>query len=210
MADLDYIFQKWLESGELSPSDRQLLESDSVYRELLTNSEKWQNLAQSYDATKVPEWDRACTWQSKPETLNLWSRLTNLTRYSFAPVALTCSLVLCSLVVLRAEINLNEDGLSVQFNKTEANQSITYEQLQSLLNEQQKQTTTATYALVKEAIEQGRLERKEDISALVTHLNQIRQQDQALLRLQLNQLAEQVETQPESSIANNSSWENTL
>lgn len=204
MANLDIIFQKWLESGELSAEEKSLLEQDSVYAELLANSQQWQTLASEYQETPVPHWQREATWFEKPKPTPISNRLAAW----FAPAALACSVVMCSLVFLRAEINYSDSGFAISFDKSAEAPAVTFEQLQTLLVEQQKNNAKATYALVKEAIDQGRLERKEDIGALVADLNQIRKQDQALIRLQLNELAQQVEQQPQSSIAKNQIWEN--
>ncbi|WP_372767520.1 hypothetical protein [Pseudoalteromonas sp.] len=199
MANLDIIFQKWLESGELSAEEKSLLEQDSVYSELLENSQQWQTLASEYQETPVPYWQREATWFEKPKPTPIGNRLAGW----FASAALACSVLMCSLVLVRAEINYSDSGFAISFDKPAAAPTVTFEQLQTLLAEQQKSNAEATYALVKEAIDQGRLERKEDIGALVADLNQIRKQDQALIRLQLNELAQQVENQPQSSIAKN-------
>ena len=199
MANLDIIFQKWLESGELSAEEKSLLEQDSVYSELLENSQQWQTLASEYQETPVPYWQREVTWFEKPKPTPISNRLA----VWFAPAALACSVLMCSLVLVRAEINYSDSGFAISFDKPAESPAVTFEQLQTLLAEQQKNNAAATYALVKEAIDQGRLERKEDIGALVADLNQIRKQDQALIRLQLNELAQQVENQPQSSIAKN-------
>ena len=199
MADLDSIFQHWLETGEISKQDRLRLEQDDIYAELLANSEQWQQLSQEYQETPVPNWDREATWFAKSKSKS-W--LGNINTW-FAPAALACSILMCSLVLMRAEITVDEKGVSLAFQKAQTEQPVTYEQLQALLASHQQSSADATFALVKEAIDQGRLERKEDIGALVSHLNDIRKQDQALIRLQLNELAEQVENQPQSSIAKN-------
>lgn len=203
MANLESIFDKWLETGELTPQEKQLLEQDSVYAEMLANSERWQSLATQYQETPVPQWNREATWFDKTHSDNVSHRFVTW----FAPAALACSIFMCLLVVFRAEISISESGFAINFGQ-EKTPSITYEQLQTLLAEQQANTAQATYALVKEAVEQGRVERKEDIGALVADLNRVRQQDQALIRLQLNELAQQVEQQPQSSIAKKLSWEN--
>lgn len=199
MANLDNIFQRWLETGELTPENRKLLEKDSVYAELLDNSEKWKTLASDYQETPVPDWDRDATWFAKSPKSSMMTKLNAW----FAPAALACSVIMCSLVVMRTELNIDEQGFSFRFHESNEAPAVTYEQLQILFAEQQKANAEATFALVKEAIEQGRLERKEDIGALVSHLNEVRQQDQALIRLQMHELAEQVESQPRSSIAKN-------
>lgn len=204
MANLDIIFQKWLENGQLSAEEKSLLEQDAVYAELLANSQQWQTLANEYQETPVPNWQREATWFEKPKPASISSRFVTW----FAPVAFACSFVMCSLVFFRAEISYSDEGVAINFHESANAPAVTFEQLRTLLAEQQKSNAEATYALVKEAIDQGRLERKEDIGALVADLNQIRKQDQALIRLQLNELAQQVEHQPQSSIAKNQLWEN--
>ncbi|KPV95983.1 hypothetical protein AN214_01982 [Pseudoalteromonas sp. P1-9] len=205
MANLDSIFEKWLETGELTPSDRQLLEQDAVYAEMLKNSETWQSLSAKYQETPVPQWNREATWFEKTNG----DAKSNRFIAWFAPAALACSVLMCSLVIMRAEVSVSDSGFVINFAEQQKQApTVTYEQLQTLLAEQQTNTAQATYALVKEAIEQGRVERKEDIGALVADLNRVRQQDQALIRLQLNELAQQVEQQPQSSIAKNQLWEN--
>jgi len=59
------------------------------------------------------------------------------------------------------------------------------------------------YQLAKEAIATGRVERQEDIASLITYIKTQRAQDQAYLRMQLNDLAEQVQEQPTAAIAKN-------
>lgn len=205
MANLECIFEKWLETGELTPSDRQLLEQDAVYAEMLKNSETWQSLSAKYQETPVPQWNREATWFEKTNGGAKSNRFITW----FAPAALACSVLMCSLVIMRAEVSVSDSGFAINFAEQQKQApTVTYEQLQTLLAEQQTNTAQATYALVKEAIEQGRVERKEDIGALVADLNRVRQQDQALIRLQLNELAQQVEQQPQSSIAKNQLWEN--
>lgn len=199
MADLNSIFQRWLETGELTDDEKQRLMHDKQYSALLQNGKQWQALSETYQETPVPDWDRGATWYDKTASRSWWE---SINRY-FAPAALACSLVMCSLVLMRAEVTVAEQGISISFQNTHADEAVTFEQLQTLLAAHQQSSTSATFALVKEAIEQSRLERKEDISALVSHLNQIRQQDQALVRLQLHELAEQVDNQPLSSIAKN-------
>lgn len=92
MANLESIFEKWLETGELTPSDRQLLEQDAVYAEMLENSETWQSLSAKYQETPVPQWNREATWFEKMSD----SAKSNRFAAWFAPAALACSVLMCS------------------------------------------------------------------------------------------------------------------
>ncbi|MEI5579537.1 hypothetical protein, partial [Streptomyces brasiliscabiei] len=70
------------------------------------------------------------------------------------------------------------------------------DQLQNIITAQNELQQQHMYQLAKEAIATGRVERQEDLNNLLTYFKTQRAQDQAYLRMQLNDLAEQVQEQP--------------
>ena len=59
------------------------------------------------------------------------------------------------------------------------------------------------WKMAQQAIDTGRIERREDINTLLTYLKEQRNQDQTQIKLQLNDLAEQVENQNLTKVAQN-------
>jgi hypothetical protein len=77
------------------------------------------------------------------------------------------------------------------------------DQLQNIITAQNEVQQQQMYQLAKEAIKTGRVERQEDIASVLAYIKTQRAQDQAYLRMQLNDLAEQVEGGPLPTVANN-------
>ncbi len=201
MSDLDAILQRFIEENVLSKDDEMRLLADPEYAVMYQNSKNWQQQAEQYQQREPMDWDRESTWFEKSSDTTIWTKW-------IAPAAFSMSFAMCSLVIFNANIRYDDSGLAITFNNSEQSSAVTLNDIQNLLAEHQTQANQATFALVKEAVDTGRLERREDISALVKHLNAQRDQDRALIRLQLNELAEQVEEQPQSTLVNNTSLEN--
>lgn len=201
MSDLDAILQRFIEENVISKDDEMRLLAEPEYAVMYQNAKNWQQQAEQYQQSEPMDWDREGTWFEKTSGTTIWTKW-------IASAAFSMSFAMCSLVIFNANIRYDDSGLAITFNNSKQSSAVTLNDIQNLLAEHQTQANQATFALVKEAVDTGRLERREDISALVKHLNAQRDQDRALIRLQLNELAEQVEDQPQSTLVNNTSLEN--
>ncbi|MDP5214276.1 hypothetical protein ORJ66_14570 [Pseudoalteromonas tunicata] len=197
MSKLNLIFEHWLATGELSIADEQALlaEPDMAQRYLTAKSAA--SFLSDYTETPVPQWQKETTWfaKSSPSLSFNW----------FSISAVGCSLVMAVLLMLNVQVSTTSEGVLISFNQHASQQQAKIdselEQIKTLLLETQRQNQKQSWQLAQQAIDTGRLERQEDLNALVKYLNVQRQQDQQLIKLQINDLAEQVEQQGETATA---------
>ena len=119
--------------------------------------------------------------------------------------AVAASVLVCSLIFLVIPQS-DAQGLLAQVTKQThllQSQQKQIDQMQRIITAQNQLQQQQMYQLAKEAIATGRVERQEDIASLITYIKTQRAQDQAYLRMQLNDLAEQVQEQPTAAIAKN-------
>ncbi len=191
------LFEQWLEGKPLSDAQRQQLNADPEYAAMMVQAQHWQMQSREYQQAPVPKWDRESTLEPQP-------RLSK--RNNFAAWAIAASVVVCSLAVLLVPNNTRDSALMAQLAKQTQllqSQQKQIDQLQNIITAQNELQQQQMYQLTKEAITTGRVERQEDITNLITYIKTQRAQDQAYLRMQLNDLAEQVQEQPMTAIARN-------
>jgi len=197
MSDLNKIFDIWLDTGELSKADKKLLLQDPIFSQLYKNANQWQIQDVEYQQTEVPKWNIEQTWfeksSSKDSRFN-WNWLNG--------AMLAMSFALCTLVVTQAQLDISSKGVSVTFNQAEK-QKIQFNELKQMLSQIQQDNSQQAWKMAQQAIDTGRIERREDINTLITYLKEQRNQDQSLIKLQLNDLAEQVENQDLTKVAQN-------
>ncbi len=199
MADLNKIFELWLDTGVISKQDEKHLLLDPELCELYQNAKNWQKQSTYYKESAVPDWNRESTWFGKN---------TEHTKFSgfnwFNGAVLSLSILLCVLVVNDTHLSVNEHGFEISFNgQNKVSQQQQIAELKQMFVDIQKQNNKHTWQMVQQAIDTGRLERSEDMTQLVKHFNEQRNQDQVLIKLQLNDLAEQVENQSSAIVAQN-------
>jgi len=197
MSDLNKIFDTWLDTGELSQSNEKLLQQDPVFSQMYKNARQWHSQEMDYQETQVPKWHKELTWFEKPSSKRVglnWNWLNS--------AMLAMSFVLCTLVVTQAQLDISNEGISVSFNQ-EDKQALQFNELKKILSQTQKDNSQQAWKMAQQAIDTGRIERREDINTLITYLKEQRNQDQILIKLQLNDLAEQVENQELTAVAKN-------
>ena len=197
MSDLNKIFDIWLDTGKLSELDKKLLIQDPVFSQLYKNAIQWQTQGGEYQQTQVPKWNKEQTWFTKPSNEKVgfkWNWLNGFT--------LAMSFLLCILVGTQAQLDVSSQGISVTFNQAET-QKIRFNELKNILNQIQQDNLQQAWKMAQQAIDTGRIERREDINTLLTYLKEQRNQDQTQIKLQLNDLAEQVENQDLTKVAQN-------
>ncbi|MBE0363128.1 hypothetical protein PULV_a0762 [Pseudoalteromonas ulvae UL12] len=195
---LESIFEAWLITGELSEQESKALQADPVFAERFKVAQSMQSLSSRYQNDPVPRWDKQATWFDKnnKESVNWFNR-----------GVVVCSMILVTFVVLNTQIYSSSQGIEVSFNpintaERDQSQSEQIALLKEMLLEAQKSNQQQSWQLAQQAIDTTRKERREDLSALVEYLNEQRVQDQQLIKLQLNDVAEQVEFQESHKMAN--------
>ena len=196
MASLESLFEQWLDGKVLSDKQLQQLENDPEYAALMSQAQVWQQHSRDYKAVPVPIWDRQSTI----------SQFSAVRVFSVAGAwAVAASVLVCSLIFLVLPQS-DAQGLLTQVTKQThllQSQQKQIDQMQRIITAQNQLQQQQMYQLAKEAIATGRVERQEDIASLITYIKTQRAQDQAYLRMQLNDLAEQVQEQPTAAIAKN-------
>ncbi len=196
MANLESLFEQWLEGNVLNAAQLQQLENDPEYSALMSQAQVWQQHSNEYKTVPVPQWDRQSTMP----------QFASVSVFSMAGVwAVVASVMICSLIFLvmpkqQAPELLNQVAKQTQLLESQQKQ---IDQLQNIITAQNELQQQHMYQLAKEAIATGRVERQEDLNNLLTYFKTQRAQDQAYLRMQLNDLAEQVQEQPLAAIAKN-------
>ncbi|BDF95612.1 MULTISPECIES: hypothetical protein [Pseudoalteromonas] len=196
MANLESLFEQWLEGNVLSDAQLQQLENDPEYRALMSQALVWQQHSREYKAAPVPHWDRQSTMP----------QLASAGVFGMAGAwAVAASVMICALVFLVMPKQQVPDLLEQVAKQTQLleSQQKQIDQLQKIITAQNELQQQHMYQLAKEAIATGRVERQEDINNLISYIKTQRAQDQAYLRMQLNDLAEQVQEQPMAAIAKN-------
>ncbi|MDP4490284.1 hypothetical protein QDG88_20435 [Pseudoalteromonas piscicida] len=184
MAKLAHLFEQWLDGKVLSEAELAELQADSEYREMMSAATTWQQRAASFEEQAPP------------------SQLTLLHQTRAWPVAAVAAWLVVGLGVSGLWLqNLGlHQQLSVQQTQLAQQQSAMQAMLAKL--DETKSLDQATLAkLATQVVEQNRKERSLAMNNLVDLIQAQRAQDQALLRLQLNELAEQVEQTPTQNLA---------
>jgi hypothetical protein len=196
MANLDALFEQWLEGKPLTEVELGQLNANAQYNAMRVQAQRWQAQSNGYKQQPVPDWDRSSALGAKVKRRN---------QGNAAIWTVAASIMVCSLVYLvpnkKAEEELSAQ-LTLQTKLLESQQK-QIDQLQNIITAQNELQQQHMYQLTKEAIATGRVERQEDINSLINYLKTQRAQDHAYLRMQLNDIAEQVHAQPMAAIAKN-------
>ncbi|MBE0349579.1 MULTISPECIES: hypothetical protein [Pseudoalteromonas] len=196
MANLESLFTAWLEGESLTEEQIRLLESNPDYALMMENATKWQQHSLNYQQLPVPDWDRgSCMPQAHKQAVYFGSGLW----------AMAASIALCAWLLITSPEQTDSQLLEQVAKQTRLleSQQKQIDQLQNMLTAQNDIQQQHMYQLAKEAIKTGRVERQEDIASVLAYIKTQRAQDQAYLRMQLNDLAEQVDGRPMPTVANN-------
>ncbi|KTF15259.1 hypothetical protein [Pseudoalteromonas sp. H105] len=196
MANLDALFEQWLEGKPLTDEALKQLKTSAQYSAMLAQAQRWQVQSTDYKQQPVPDWDRTST---------LGANAKHRSQGNTATWAVAASIIVCTLVYLvpnkKAETELSAQ--LIKQTKLLESQQKQIDQLQIIITAQNELQQQHMYQLTKEAIATGRVERQEDINSLINYIKTQRAQDHAYLRMQLNDIAEQVQVQPMAAIAKN-------
>ena len=151
--------------------------------------------SKEYETVPVPNWDRESSMPKVQKSYVFGSGMW----------AMAASIALCAWLFMSNPQQGNQQLLEQVANQTNLleSQQKQIDQLQNILTAQNEVQQQQMYQLAKEAIKTGRVERQEDIASVLAYIKTQRAQDQAYLRMQLNDLAEQVDGRSLPTVANN-------
>lgn len=185
------LLEKWLDGERLTEAQQAQVLADPETKPLFESAQSWQSMASSYEDQEVP----SDTPIAITEFKQAGRFKGNWMQWGMA----ACVGFLCVLSLqLWQQNQVLEQGLVAQQTQI-VNQQDT---MQKIL--QQMQTSQNLQAdLTNQVLLTNRAERQVALDDLLAFLQTQRAQDQAILRLQLNELAEQVEHAPLQIVAHN-------
>ena len=185
------LLEKWLDGEQLTEAQHARVLADPETKLLFENAQAWQNMAHSYEEQSVP----SDTPIAIPEIKQVSRFQGNWMQWGMA----ACVGFLSVLSVQLWQQNKTlEQGLVVQQTQIEKQQDTMQQILQQMQKGQNLQADLTNQVLLT-----NRAERQVALDDLLAFLQTQRAQDQAILRLQLNELAEQVEQAPTEVLAQN-------
>ncbi|WP_462164716.1 hypothetical protein [Pseudoalteromonas xiamenensis] len=190
MASAEILFAKWLDGIALSDDELKQLRLDADFGPMLAEAQVWQSRAQNTLDEEVPTWDRESTYVGIKRTISQW--------YAIAASVAVIALASCVFMWSQNQ-QLTEQMASQQQLVQQQQQQITT--LLGRIDNQQSSQNSKLLDAVEHVLATSRDERREDMNALLQLWKTQRAQDQALLRLQLNDIAEQVEHLPQTNVA---------
>ena len=185
MANLDTLFEKWLDDQALSETEMAALQGNSDYREMMAAAEQWRARARQYQEQTVP----------RHAAVNLPAAAK--TSYTMVAGWLVVALGVTGLW-------LQNQGLQQQIQQQQLQASKQQRSIQLMLEQLQQSRSLERDALAQLAtkvVEQNRKERNLAIANVVDLIQAQRAQDQALLQLQLDEITQQVEQTPSPRLA---------
>lgn len=190
MASAEILFAKWLDGIALSDDELKQLRLDADFGPMLAEAQVWQSRAQNTLDEEVPTWDRESTYVGTKRTASQW--------YAIAASVAVIALASCVFMWSQNQ-QLTEQMASQQQLVQQQQQQITT--LLGRIDNQQSSQNSKLLDAVEHVLATSRDERREDMNALLQLWKTQRAQDQAFLRLQLNDIAEQVEHLPQTNVA---------
>ncbi|WP_440055025.1 hypothetical protein ACSLBF_02380 [Pseudoalteromonas sp. T1lg65] len=183
MAKLDQLFEAWLDGKTLSEQELELLQQDNEYRQLMAEARGWQEKANQYQDVPTPRWLK----HVNPLTAS-WLQVASYLLVGLGIVGLWLQ-----------NVDLNKQ--LQQQNQLIATQQQVMKDVVAELKQRSVTDKQALSSIATQVVAQTRKERGLEINNLVDFMQAQRAQDQALLRLQLNELEAQVDNTPVERLA---------
>lgn len=204
--DKSELFAAWLEQN-LSDQQRREFEhlcvEDAEFAAQVAAATQITMRVQSYDSEPPPDWDRESTFTLRRSAK--WWQWQPLPAISMA-----CSIVAIVMVISGFQLSVSDAGVIVSFQSGVEEKQIEQKLDQRLIEfQQQQQQTLANYAqslqqqqldastqLTNYLLASSRQERREDFGELIKFINEQRQDDQIFYARQLNQLQQELYSEP--------------
>lgn len=189
------LLERWLDGAQLCAEQLQAIQANPETKRLFDNAQTWQTMANSYQSEQVPAYEPA-------NILELSAVHRSRSTWMQWGMAACVGFLSVLSVQLWQQNQTLEQGLVMQQNQIAKQQDT----MQQILTQMQKSQTLQA-DLTNQVLLTNRAERQLALDDLLAFLQTQRAQDQAILRLQLNELAEQVEHAPVQTIAHNGGQE---
>ncbi|WP_158681388.1 hypothetical protein [Pseudoalteromonas sp. T1lg88] len=192
--NLEALFDRALDGEQLSADEMAALSGDPVFGPMLKQAEYWQGAAEQFAAQNVPQ-----SWQAE----RLFPSTPASSQY-FPWVA--ASIMSFAMLFGGYQVYGTNQQLVAQIQQQEqtlAEQKQQMQQLSEALVAQSQWQKEALADIATQTVDIARSERQDAMATLVDYINTQRAQDNAYLRMQLNDIAEQIEQQPPYSTAYN-------
>ncbi len=192
--DLEAIFARYLEGEVLSADEMAALTHDPMFGSLLKQAEYWQGAVERLEEQAVPtHWLPELVFPSTP------------TSSQYLPWVAAGVMSLAMLFGGYQVYGTNQQLVAQiqQQRQTLAVQKQQMQQLSEALMAQSQWQKQALADIATQTVDIARSERQNAMATLVDYINTQRAQDNAYLRMQLNDIAEQIEQQPPYSTAYN-------
>ncbi len=185
------LLEKWLDGERLTEAQQAQVLADPETKPLFESAQSWQSMACSYEDQEVP----SDTPIAIPEFKQAGRFKGNWMQWGMA-----ASVGFLSVLSLQLwqQNQVLEQGLVAQQTQIVKQQATMQKILQQMQTSQNLQADLTNQVLLT-----NRAERQVALDDLLAFLQTQRAQDQAILRLQLNELAEQVEHAPLQIVAHN-------
>jgi hypothetical protein len=211
----DQLLGLWLD-GQMNEQQRHEFEQrcidDESFAEQVATSNMFNLHAQHYVEQEVPRWDRDSTFS--PADKRRWWQWQSLSGLSMPSLSMIMSFVAIVMVMTGLQIRMDDGSLTVSFVAKQSNQEIerlvndklqNYQQSQQqnqqfalnvLTQTMQQQQLDASSQLTQYLLSSSRKERREDFAELIKFVNEQRSDDQLFYARQLNQLQQDIYTNP--------------
>ena len=185
------LLEKWLDGERLTEAQQAQVLADPETKPLFESAQSWQSMASSYEDQEVPS--------DTPIAITEFKQAGRFKGNWMQWGKAACVGFLCVLSLqLWQQNQVLEQGLVAQQTQIVKQQATMQKILQQMQTSQNLQADLTNQVLLT-----NRAERQVALDDLLAFLQTQRAQDQAILRLQLNELAEQVEHAPLQIVAHN-------
>ncbi|RXF03060.1 hypothetical protein D9981_06165 [Pseudoalteromonas phenolica O-BC30] len=185
------LLEKWLDGEQLTDAQQAQVLADPETKPLFESAQSWQSMASSYEEQAAPSYSSI----AMPELKQASRFQGHWMQWGMAACVGFLSLLS---VQLWQQNQTLEQGLVAQQTQIATQQDT----MQQILAQMQKSQNLQA-DLTNQVLLTNRAERQVALDDLLAFLQTQRAQDQAILRLQLNELAEQVEHAPLQTLAHN-------
>lgn len=200
MSNKEQLFSKML-AGELTQSEQEEFEhsihDDEEWLGRIAMAKQLQHQSKCFDELAVPNWDRSSMMESNQQTS--WWHWKGLPVMSFA-----LSTFAIALVLLKIEINVQNDGLMISFANKENQQRQIEQLVDAKLTQfaQEQQVVMANYMtevvmsqkdsnlqMAGYILEATRKERNQDLENITSYINDVRSEDALNENIKIQRLA---------------------
>jgi len=212
MSRQETLFEQWL-SGTLNQQELREIEAelvkDPLWKSRMDTAQKASFLASNATLEKVPNWDRASTFESAKSPWWQWHGLPVIS------MAFSCFAI--ALVLLQVSVSVSDKGLLVRFGTDNTKQEVmalvedkinelSGQQALALANfsvEQAKNQQASNLQLASYILDTSRQERKEDISDFIAYISAQRKDDQLEYKIRYRELEQALNAQDRALRHNN-------